>query len=442
MFVILSEAKDLCILPAPADCMVLRFAQDDDRDPYYKLRARYPNPRRRKQARVILESEPVKRTFHQFLSLRVLTCIPVFFLLSLSACSRNGGRALEIAYVSGVQAILRDRVAQVYEKTGVVKNGERVEVLDHDRHFVKVRTATGATGWVEQRYIVGQDVYDKIQKLTADNQNDPVQAQGTTRNDTNLHVEPGRDSEHLYQISAGEKLSLLKRATADKQGTVAAPAHSAKLAGNKNEHERENKGKNEQDKKAAPPIAPPAKPVPAGTVPVVPAPIIPAPIIEDWWLVRDSHNRVGWVLARMIDLDVPLDVAQYAEGQRIVAFFVLNQVQDGDKKVAQYLTVLTEPKDGLPFDFNQIRVFTWNVRRHRYETAYRERMAGVLPVTVSQESFDKEGTLPVFVIRVEDDKGNISERKYKLNTPIVHRVLAPGETPVRTSPKRAARRKR
>ena len=91
--------------------------------------------------------------------------------------------------------------------------------------------------------------------------------------------------------------------------------------------------------------------------------------------MRDSNQRVGWVLARMIDLDVPLDVAQYAEGQRIVAFFVLNQVQDGDKKVAQYLTVLTEPKDGLPFDFNQIRVFTWNVKRHRYETAYRERMA-------------------------------------------------------------------
>jgi hypothetical protein len=62
------------------------------------------------------------------------------------------------------------------------------------------------------------------------------------------------------------------------------------------------------------------------------------------------------------------------------------------------LTVLTEPKDGLPFDFNQIRVFTWNVKRHRYETAYRERMEGVLPVTVSQENFDKEGTLPVFTI--------------------------------------------
>ena len=338
--------------------------------------------------------------------------------LFFTACNRGRGRVLEIAYVSGVQAILRDRVAAVYEKSGVVKNGERVEVLDHDRRFVKVRTATGVTGWVEQRYLVGQEVFDRIQKLTADNQNDPVQAQGAARNDTNLHVEPGRDTEHLYQISSGEKLSLLKRGTAEKAGTVAPRPRSATPAGNPQNNSPQN-GSPQNDKNQ------------------------PTPVIEDWWLVRDSHNRVGWVLGRMIDLDIPLDVAQYAEGQRIVAFFVLNQVQDGDKKVAQYLTVVTEPKDGLPFDFNQIRVFTWNVKRHRYETAYRERMAGVLPVTVSQESFDKEGVLPVFAIRVQDDNGNVTERKYKLNTPIVRRVLAPGEEPVRaarTSPKRAAKR--
>jgi SH3-like domain-containing protein len=352
----------------------------------------------------------VKRFLQQFL-LRISIFIPVFFLLLfLSACNRGRGRVLDVAYVSGVQATLRDHVAAVYEKAGVVKNGERVEVLDHDRRFVRVRTADGTTGWMEQRYLVSQEVFDQIQKLTADNQNDPVQARGVTRNDTNLHVEPGRDTEHLYQISSGEKLSLLKRGTAEKPGAVAAlsrsTSHSA-MPGNK---------KSEQDKK-------------------------PVPVIEDWWLVRDSHNRVGWVLARMIDLDVPLDVAQYAEGQRIVAFFLLNQVQDGDKKVAQYLTVLTEPKDGLPFDFNQIRVFTWNVRRHRYETAYRERIEGVLPVTVSQENFEKEGVLPAFVIRVKDDNGNVAERKYKLNTPIVRRVLAPGEQPQRTVTRKAKRRR-
>ena len=125
---------------------------------------------------------------------------------------------------------------------------------------------------------------------------------------------------------------------------------------------------------------------------------------------------------------------------------MLNEVQDGDKKVAQYLVALTEPKDGLPFDFNQVRVFTWNVRRHRYETAYRERnLFGLLPIRTGVEAFEKEGRLPFFSFRIQDENGSTAERKYKLNTPIVRRVLAPGEQPVRsarTSSGKASHRRR
>jgi hypothetical protein len=64
----------------------------------------------------------------------------------------------------------------------------------------------------------------------------------------------------------------------------------------------------------------------------------------------------------------------------------------------------------------------------------------VLPVTLSSENFDKEGTLPVFILRVKDDSGNISERKYKMNTPMVRRVLAPGEQ--KQAPKPTAKRRR
>ena len=75
-------------------------------------------------------------------------------------------------------------------------------------------------------------------------------------------------------------------------------------------------------------------------------------------------------------------------------------------------------------------------RKHRYETAYREHgLAGVLPVTVTSEAFDKEGTLPVFILRVTDDAGKVAERKYKLNTPMVRRVLAPGEVASRPAKK-------
>ena len=336
--------------------------------------------------------------------------LAAFSLIGFSACNRKGHRVLEVNYVSAVQATLRDQVATIYSRVGTVKNGDRVEVLEREKRFSRVRTASGLEGWIEQRYLVDQQTYDGLQKLTRENLNDPVQSPGVLRNDTNLHLTPGRETEHLYQLSAGAKVSVLKRATADKQpGAALAAAKSGKAL----------EGKTSGGKTAS------------------------SPVLEDWWLVRDTQNRVGWVLARMVDLDVPLEVAQYAEGQRFVAFFVLNQVQDpgregADKRVSQYLCAITEAHDGLPYDYDQIRVFTWNVRKHRYETAYREHgLHGVLPVTVTTENFDKEGTLPVFTLRVKDDTGNVSERKYKLNTPIVRRVLAPGEQ--KAAPKAATK---
>jgi hypothetical protein len=301
-------------------------------------------------------------------------------------------------YVSAPQAFLRDRVAAVYNKTATVKNGDRVDVLDREKRFVKVRTSTGIEGWIEQRYLITQQVFDHFQSLTKDHQNDPVQATGSTRNDTNLHIEPGRETDHLYLLPATSKVSVLARGMAERTGVVAPPSPGKK------------------DK-------------PGGAV------------MEDWWLARDAQGHVGWLLARMVDLDVPLEIAQYAEGQRFIAFFKLNEVQDEDKKVPQYLALLTEPKDGQPFDFDKVHVFTWNVKRHRYETAYRERnLNGVLPVTVTHEDFGKEGDLPVFILRVKDDSGNVVERKYKLNTPMVRRVLAPGEAPAK--PAAAAKGKR
>ena len=286
---------------------------------------------------------------------------------------------LEIDYISAPQVTLRDQLSQVYNKVGTAKNGDRVEVLDREKRFSKVRTANGLEGWVEQRYLVTQQVFDGFQKMQQQEKNSPVEGIATTRNDTNLHIEPGRDTEHLYQLAQGAKVSVLKRATVEKN----LPGTPVQL--------------------------------PVGAKQLKP--------MEDWWLARDQQGHVGWVLGRMIDLDVPLDVAQYAEGQRIVACFVLNEVNDGDKKVPQYLMLLTDAKDGQPFDFNQARVFTWNVKRHRYETAYRERnLNGVLPVTVSHEDFGKEGDLPTFVLRVKDASENVVERKYKMNTPIVKRV--------------------
>jgi hypothetical protein len=312
----------------------------------------------------------------------------------LAGCgSHNLAKPGEVAYVAAPQVTLRDRVATVFNKVGTVDNGEKVIVLERTKNgrFVRVRGPHGEEGWVEQRYLADQKVFDRFQVLEQGYANAPVQARAVTRADVNMHAAPGRETEHLYQLKEGEKLDLLKRGTA----------------------ERAVKGAAKPASDASP---------------------LPPPVIEDWWLVRSSQKHYGWVLARMVDIDVPVDVAQYAEGQRIIADFVLNQVDDNGKLVPEYLLLLNEAKDGSPVDFNQLRVFTWNKRAHHYETAYRERnLNGVLPVVVGLENFGADGTLPVFTIRVRGDSGGISEKKYRLKGVLVKRVLAPGEEAAKPS---------
>src|SRR5579863_4273194 len=99
-------------------------------------------------------------------------------VLLLPACGRGRHRVLEVAYVSAPQAALRDQVAAIYNRVGNVKNGERVEILEREKHFARIRTSSGIEGWIEQRFLVDQKTFDTLQKLTQDNQTDPVQAPG------------------------------------------------------------------------------------------------------------------------------------------------------------------------------------------------------------------------------------------------------------------------
>jgi hypothetical protein len=362
--------------------------------------------------------------------LRTLAVFAALLLLALAlACKRASITKHDYMYVSAPETSLRDRVATMYNKLGTVHNGERVDVLERQKRFYRVRTDSGAEGWIEQRSLITQEVFDGFQKLAQDAKAMDVQGHGTTRAELNMHLTPSRDGEHLYQLKEGEKVEILKRATSDKN----APKPPAPPKPSTSSAKIQSSAKQQKPAAPTPPATttsatPQAKPNATADKTKEAEP--PKPVMEDWYLVRNSSGQAGWVLLRMVDLDVPLDIAQYAEGQRIVGYFILNTVQetidDVPKEEPQYLVLLNQPKDGLPYDYNQIRVFTRNRNKHRYETAYRERdMEGYLPVKTGHAVFDKEGDLPTFTIRKMNDSGQIVDVTYKMNGPIVRRVLTP-----------------
>jgi len=336
-------------------------------------------------------------------------------------------------YVVAPQALLRDRVAAIFQKTGTVRNGDQVEVLEKGRRWLRVRTKNGEEGWIEQYNLVDQDVFDAFQKLYQDSSPKPPQTRAVLRNDFRLHIAPGRDTDKLFLLKEGSKVELLERATVPRSGAIpqaeappekAAPekAEESKAAGKTKAAKIKNKSaKSRQTEEMLPDVA-----------------------MDDWWLARDDQHHAGWVQGRYLDIDIPLEVAQYAEGQRIVAFFTLTVVDDPqagrpDKRVPYYLVLLTPPRDGYPFDYDQIRVFSWNLKKHRYETAYRERnLFGLLPVSMGNEDFGKEGALRTFTLHVRDD-GNTVERKYKLNGVIVKRVTEPTEQRAEAASQRVGR---
>jgi len=269
--------------------------------------------------------------------LRIFAVLTALLLLAMApACKRAAIAKHEYMYVSAPETSLRDRVATMYNKVGTVHGGDRVEVLERAKRFVRVRTDGGLEGWVEQRSLVPQDVFDGFQKLAQDATGTAAQGHGTTRADLNMHLTPSRDGEHLYQLKEGEKVEILKRATTDKNAPKPAPPPKPVAVDPK--AQQTGKPQEPTPSQTSTTAATPATTTGAAsqanaavsggkTADKTKEAEPPKPAMEDWYLVRSSSGKVGWVLLRMVDLDVPLDVAQYAEGQRIVGYFVLNTVR-------------------------------------------------------------------------------------------------------------------
>jgi len=357
---------------------------------------------------------------------------------------RKPPQAFPEAYVSDRSAILWNTTAQVRARVTDVKYGDRVSVLGHSGDQTQVRTNEGLEGWVDSQLLMPPELWHRASDLLTRARSMPVQAVGHTRAQSNVHIDASRTATRVFQFGRNTRVVVLQRrvaaapAPAGAAAPTPAPASStpdaaAGAAPDDNAAGAAPEQPKQEDWLLV--LHEPAATSSALTSTAEQSTIQPAALTsvpdEATPLVAQADGGVpqggaaapdlpiaGWVLARFVELDPPMTVADNASsaGLRIAGWAVLNDITDASGLHPQYLLAGVHGGEGQPCDFTALRVYTWGSVRARYETAYVENdLCGQFPIRTSMTA---DG--PEFRFVELDEAG--AERVYRMKQTIVRRV--------------------
>lgn len=370
-----------------------------------------------------------------------ITIVSLLLAGGLISCQDSGDQtpAIGEAFVGPAVLKIRGDIPLQAKVVTTVKHGDRLELLQQRRRFFRVRTSSGLVGWTDERQLLAAEEMQRLRDLAERARHMPAQGQATTFGELNVHTQPSRQSPSFLQIKENEKIDVLMHTTAPRTDLPRKP-----LVAMARKKPKTEEAKPAQAPKYPPVLAPKPPGPPANWLELSktnlppedlaenssprqekPAPEPKAVPMDDWSLIRTRSGESGWALTRRLVMAIPDEVAQYAEGRRIVSYFPLGAVQDGDQKKQNWLW--TTIADGAyPYDFDSFRVFIWSLRRHRYETAYIERnLHGYAPVLMQQVSLSsaRSGTAPDsypgFSLCVEKKDGQRYRREYAFVTNVV-----------------------
>jgi hypothetical protein len=287
--------------------------------------------------------------------------LTVLLTILLTACAPRQEPAKEQATVVAKHASIRMKNSASSRTVTTVEPDLRVDVLEKQGNWYRVRSGDNQ-GWMEETTLLTATMSAKLAAMAAAAKNQEAQNTAQLRDDGNLRLDPGRNTTVIRRLSADTKVEILERQT-------------------------------------------------------LPRPGAPPPAVDVWIKVRIPPATVGWLLGSVLDYDAPAGIGGFMEGSNYSAIKPLNTVQDSEVgPIIWYVVGERRPGAAPEVAFDGIRVFTWNLKKHRYETAFRIKgLRGMYPLTVGHE-----GVNPTFQFTEVSENGSERRiRKFVMNGVIV-----------------------
>ncbi len=268
----------------------------------------------------------------------IKAAVPLMLLCFLlqTSCAPKKEPAKEQATVVAKHASVRMKNSSTSRTLLNLEPGARVDVLEKQGNWYRVRADDvqgSVQGWMEETTLMTEEMSAKLKAMVEIARKQAPQNTATLRDDGNLRMEPGRNTTVIRKVLAETKAEILERRTLPRLGA-------------------------------------------------------PPPAVDVWIKIRTTPNEVGWVLGNVLDYDVPEAIGGYMEGSNYTSIKPLKTVQDPDiGPIVWYVVGERRPGATPEVAFDGIRVFTWNMKKHRYETAIRMKgLRGAYPLVVGQDT--------------------------------------------------------
>ena len=362
-------------------------------------------------------------------------------LAALSCGSSSTEPVIARAYVGPLSLPVRDSLGTKAKTLATLKHGDKVNIVGTRRRFFRVRV-DGQDGWIDGFQLLTEREMEELKELAESTKDLPTQGAASAYDRLNVHTEADRNSPGFYQIPEKGEVQVIGHTIAQRVIGPQPDPPVMEMVRLAMEPPPSAQKKKKPSSKIPPPPRPAAPAVPkdwidmsriAATAPDATASAAEpnrrsvdqvrralmegakkTSLTEDWTLLRMQDGRAGWVLTSMLLMAIPDDVAQYAEGSRITSYFPLMQVTTSEGAAKNFWLWTTRKREPDAYQFDSFRVFTWSLKRNRYETAYRENnIRGFYPVSVSK------GPPVSFTLIVEEPGSGYARKTYEFDGRLV-----------------------